>query len=173
MTDTEMKVQGILQELQSGEKAETVGAKEIAERLLGRIPGGVSKRSDAESSIDRELLEERIRDVNDKWEVPYYRPILVYRRAFHRLSTFFKRLVRRLLKFLLLPILEDQVHYNEASKDALNALYGDTVSIDITLRGMQKTIREQQQQIEELQRRLAAIAPEQAPAEDGKAAEEA
>ena len=174
MTDTEIKVQNILQEIETGEKSEHLSSGEIAERLLGRVPGSGRMRFDTESSIDRELLDEQIKELNEAWDIPYYRPILVYRKRFHRLSSFLKRLVRRLLKFLLLPMLEEQVAFNRTATDTFNALYSDTVSLDHTLHALQRTVLEQQRQIEQLQEKLGAEACGSQPdAEDGKAGEEA
>lgn len=72
--------------------------------------------------IDMKSFDLELQEVNNHWQLQYYRPINCYRKLIAKLIVFGKKVVRKLLKFLIEPLVEEQVQFNIATVQALNSI---------------------------------------------------
>lgn len=138
------KIQSILDEIGAGpllaQSAETatkskLTAQEIAHLLAGRSALEGNPKSANEQvrqgvpvfSMDSFALEQTKMAVNERWQIHYYRPIYSCRRFVGRAIVFGKRVVRKLLKFLIEPLVEEQNQFNSAVTQNLNVLRNNDV----------------------------------------------
>ncbi|MBB2182842.1 methyltransferase domain-containing protein [Lachnospiraceae bacterium MD1] len=64
---------------------------------------------------------------NQLYKVDYYRSIYSNRRFLSKPIIFFKRVVRKVMRFLLEPIVNDQNEFNASVTASINALYNNTI----------------------------------------------
>ena len=120
------KVQQIISEIEPVEMRPKT-ANDIADILLGKKDTLVTtvlpvKNDKKMNSIDWQILEERLRQANETWNIQYYRPIYSCRPILGKFIVFFKRMFRKIAKFLIEPIIAEQVQFNSAAVNSLNSL---------------------------------------------------
>lgn len=64
---------------------------------------------------------------NQLYKIGYYREIYSNRKYFGKFIVFFKRVVRRIMKFLIEPIINEQNDFNGSVTASINALYNNEV----------------------------------------------
>ena len=111
---------------------ETLTALEIARILSGQVQSHsvseVETRSQQSASMpqaavfltDKEPFEEDLRDANILCQIHYYRPIYSCRKWIGSFIVFGKKAARKLLKFLIEPVVEEQNQFNSAVVRTLN-----------------------------------------------------
>ena len=130
----EQTLRTILDQLHGSEnkvnRTKNLTAAEIAQ-ILASQPDEKSQKehqdTKAESEaglfqIDMESFDLEMQGVNSHWQLLYYRPINCYRKLVAKFIIFGKRVVRRLLKFLIEPLVEEQTQFNAATVKALNSM---------------------------------------------------
>ena len=131
MSGTAEYISNILTEIEEGQERFLTTA-EVAQRLLSRNDTGCpSSDSPTQMSqdeiIDTVYFENQVSSVNATWNVPYYRPLASHRKIMGRFIVFFKKVVRKILKHLLLPIVEDQNRFNASTTNAINAIRNNDI----------------------------------------------
>ena len=112
-------------------------ALEIAQILAGQTQGqdGGDEQEQqktlvsnvASFMIDQEKLDEELRTANGLFQIHYYRPIYSCRKFIGGFLVFGKKVVRKLLKFLIEPVVEEQNQFNAATVRSLNVMRNDHV----------------------------------------------
>lgn len=64
---------------------------------------------------------------NEYYRVEYYRGILTHRRFFGKTITLFKRVIRKMIRFLIEPIVKDQNEFNASITSSINALCNNEI----------------------------------------------
>lgn len=100
--------------------------------------------------IDREQLEQELREANAQCQIHYYRPIYSCRRWLGQIIVFGKKTVRKLLKFLIEPIIEEQNRFNSATTRALNAIRNHHVVFQAGLDYLSGETKKQEQSLEDM-----------------------
>lgn len=72
--------------------------------------------------IEKEHFEKELGEANNLYQIQYYRPICCYRKLIGRFIIFGKKVARRLLKFLIEPIVLQQSQFNAAIVRTLNSI---------------------------------------------------
>lgn len=138
MSNTAEKIRKILNEIEPAATAPKT-AKEIAGILLGCGDSAAEERSAQQETgasvqqgnvADLPIFDERMRLVNELWEIAYYRPIYSCRPLIGNIIVFFKRVFRKIAKFLIEPIVKEQIQFNSAAVNALNAVRNNDVVFD-------------------------------------------
>lgn len=153
MSGTAEYISNILTEIEEGQERFLTTA-EVAQRLLSRNDTGCpSSDSPTQMSqdeiIDTVYFENQVSSVNATWNIPYYRPLASHRKIIGRTIVFFKKAVRRILKFLLLPVIEDQNQFNASATNAINAIRNNDM---VFLHSIQHLVEENAHIKQELQR---------------------
>lgn len=158
MSGTAEYISNILTEIEEGQERFLTTA-EVAQRLLGRNDTGCpSSDSPTQMSqdeiIDTVNFENQVSSVNATWNIPYYRPLASHRKIIGRTIVFFKKAVRRILKFLLLPVIEDQNQFNASTTNAINAIRNNDI---VFLQSIKQLVEENaniKQHVERLETQL-------------------
>lgn len=139
-TNIAKKVQSILNEIEAGSLSQQVAggmtAQEIAQILSGvSVPQGEPESVGHDSqqkalpfTIDYLSMEQARLAANERWEIHYYRPIYSCRKFIGRAIVFGKRVVRKLLKFLIEPLVGEQTNFNSAVTQTLNAVRNNDIT---------------------------------------------
>lgn len=113
-------------------RAGTLTAMEIAQILSGQTQSHSTSEEGAQSQeptqlpqvtvfiADKEPFEQDLRDANTLCQIHYYRPIYSCRKWIGGCIVFGKKVARKLLKFLIEPIVEEQNQFNAATVRTLN-----------------------------------------------------
>lgn len=118
-----VKIKGIIAELEDsvaypGHKS----TKEVI-RILLQGEGTVSEpSSNFPYPFEMDELEYWRVACNERQEIHYWRAIYSHRRIIGRFIVFFKRVVRKVLKFLLLPMVEEANQFHQATAATFNVL---------------------------------------------------
>lgn len=64
---------------------------------------------------------------NQYYKIDYYRNIISYRKHFTKVIVFIKRIIRKMMRFLIEPILLEQNDFNASVTSSINALYNNAV----------------------------------------------
>lgn len=129
------KIHGILNELESDSGQGTRSAEQIARILLGEAVESKHNEknsvqpvaSEQKCKIDMYNMEQPREGANQTWEIQYHRPIYSHRRIIGRAIVFGKRVTRKILKFLIEPIVKDQTQFNSNAVKTLNAMRNNDV----------------------------------------------
>ena len=144
-TNIAEKVQSILDEIEAGSLSEQVSggmtAQEIAQILSGVSAPQGEPETDANGlqqktpdfAMDYPAMEQARLAANERWELHYYRPIYSCRKFIGRGIVFGKRVVRKLLKFLLEPLVEEQNNFNSAVTQAINAVRNNDITFQAAI----------------------------------------
>ena len=94
---------------------------------------------------DSQILEENVKDLSE------YEMISEYPTYFGRgLKAIFKRLVKKLVRFYVLPVVEMQNLFNHSAKEVGTQLYADSLVKEKQIEELKKEIEELKKQIKEL-----------------------
>ena len=77
--------------------------------------------------FDFDTLKRHKEDCNRQYNVPYYRGIMPSWKRFNRPVIFMKRIIRKLCRSLIEPIVEQQNDFNASAVNTLNALYNNEI----------------------------------------------
>lgn len=168
MSSTAEKILAILNELEPTANAEKRSAQEVAKILLGespagtnaeQVPGTVSGQSKGERQqkalIDSFPMEVARNAANNAWQLHYYRDIYSCRPGIGKLIVFAKRVVRKVLKFLIEPITEEQTRFNSATVNTLNAMRNNDVVLEAYILQLQNALQQSQSALEQTRQMLA------------------
>lgn len=130
--DIEQTLQIILNQIHGSENnnAKDLTAAQIVRIFLNQDEREVSQpkphinsnNKDGMLQIDLENFDFELQQVNNHWQLFYYRPITSYRKFIAGLVVLGKRIIRRLLKFLIEPLVEEQGQFNAATARVLNSV---------------------------------------------------
>lgn len=98
-------------------KAETIAIPEIK----------VEEVINNEFCFDMNSLRKHKEDCNRQFIVPYFRGIMPSWKHFNRPVIFIKKVIRKLCRSLIEPMVEQQNNFNASATNALNALYNNEV----------------------------------------------
>lgn len=165
MSETIPVIRKILEEI--GDSDQTGGlpdsgiksAQQVVGILLDRRPEDGPGGAVSSSGYDLDDLSRWKERVNQLYQVHYYRVIHSHRKVLGPVIIFFKKVIRKILKFLFEPMLEEQNEFNGAATASINALYNAVVvSQDMrdrlmeqkeTLAGLEDRLREEKEQLEQ------------------------
>lgn len=110
----EINVQRMIEEIQA----------EISEKhweqepiLFDEVPVMDCDALHAGGAFDREFLRAATNEMNQRWEIRAYRPLLG-----ERIKVFIKRVFRKLMKFYIEPVTEDISEYNAYTVRSVNSI---------------------------------------------------
>lgn len=145
--NTEDKVNRIINEIHGGRQQKSV--KDVMDTLLS---GGADASSDSQSRPVSEDMPRLISDMreleiwrennNRLYQVNYYRPIYSGRKLIGRTLVFVRRIIRRMIRFLLEPIVRDQNEFNGSVTASINAVYNNTIVFQSFMDDMGQRIKE-------------------------------
>lgn len=151
------RIQAILMELDADTKVSEKSAGEIADILLQRKAQNEPKTKQQESFpgtdaaiFDMAEMEVNLHKVNSKWQLSYYREIENYGRGMERIVVFAKRLVRKLIRFVVEPIVRDAQEFHAAVTRTLNAFRNNDIAFDHHIRAVEAENRQQEERIRSL-----------------------
>ena len=165
------RIQAILTELDAEAEGRGKSAAEIADILLQR-----KAEDNAESTAevqevqevqeefhiaaapiyDTEELESNLYAVNTRWRVEYYRDIVNYGRGLERIVIFAKRVVRKLIRSVVEPIVRDVQEFHAVVTRTLNALRNNDIVFDNHIREIEAGNARRDLYIQSLKRGLQA-----------------
>lgn len=176
MKTTSDKIAMILEEIRTGVKAHDISAKKSISandvvRLMLRIEndspaaGGRSGNSAiiTNSQDQADIIPEkrftfdnhelkRCKDRNNEvWAVNYFRPLTSYFRLFSPIVIWVKRKIRKMLFFLISPIVEDQNNANCSFTSSINAIYNNELVTEEFVHYMEECIRRYNNRIGQLE----------------------
>lgn len=140
---------------------ELLTAEQIAHILSTEEPKYVESQEEtsapstlyaASFHIDLEKLDRELRDVNGLYQIKYYHPIYSCRKLIGKWIVWGKRIVRKLLKFLIEPILNDQSDFNAAVAQSLNSMRNNHVVFQAAINSICDEIAQQRRAVEALHR---------------------
>lgn len=128
-------------------------------------PVPVSSTENLESEInfyfDMEELQHWRTQMNQTFQIPYYREIPCFRKHFRKVILFVKRGIRKACRFLLEPVLTEQSAFNMNTTSAINALTNNEIVTESFIYHeqqkslkIQKTLEACEQQITQVSREL-------------------
>jgi len=142
------RIQAILREIDvDSNMTKGKTAQEIADILLNE--NTIPPMSSAEAAHPQEnavsnapicemhLVDNNLRQVNEKWVVEYYRPFPHHGRKYEKLVIFAKRVVRKLLKCVVEPITRVVHEFHSAVANTLNAMRNNDVVFDAHIRAIE------------------------------------
>lgn len=97
----------------------------------------------AVSIIDDESVKDVLININNQWNVSYYRPST----SGNHIKILFKKVVRKLIKPIMLPVVTEQTNFNAKVVQILNNLY-------VQLKNEQKQKELLLKQIEKLEKKM-------------------
>ena len=98
---------------------------------------------DESQDFSRKRLNENVTYLNEHWEVSAYRELYVSSGLKGKMFVFVKKVIRKLTKFYVEPIVNDQNQYNAGVTRSMNE--------------MRRFIRETQQENQELKKRIEEL----------------
>ena len=164
MSSAAEKILTILNELEPVNDQNNRSAEEIAKILLGESsaetkieqshgfqPEKCRVERQQTPLIDRFPMEASRNAANDAWQLNYYRDIYSCRPVIGKLIVFAKRVVRKILKFLIEPITEEQTRFNSAAVNTLNAIRNNDVVFEAYIAQLLNAVADNQQKLREMQ----------------------
>jgi hypothetical protein len=112
---------------------------EVRERVRARRASGHGQAGDADDAALSEL-QAAIQDVNVNARVNSHLPLLWENMIVGRLRSLLQRLVRRLLRWYINPIVDQQNVYNAASAKALTLLAAENARLRRDMRQLQSKL---------------------------------
>lgn len=165
MSKTRATIETILSQIEGHGPAENLSTHEVSLRLLGRNADASSQTDpcvqgtgESEDFVDLHHMQQQIETVNQLWNVECYGPIYSCRRVIGKLIVFCKRVIRKLTKFIVEPIVEQQVQFNAASANAFNALRNDDIAMAAQINELLKENRRLQNKLCEIEENLENFA---------------
>ncbi len=98
-------------------------------------------------------LDVCIEEVNNSWSVSAYREIKSRGGILGKIIIFFKKAIRKIIKFYVEPIVEDQVVYNTNVVRVLNSVQENIYQNESIVLELKKEIRELKKEIRELKKK--------------------
>ncbi len=127
--DIEQIMEEIRQEIKDkGYTSEMLSFKDVdgRDKLRGKTSGKI---------FDREELQEKIYLANMRMNVPWY-----YATEGNPLAVLAKKVIRKLIRFAIIPITETQNAYNEAAAQSLSQLLAYVEEQDQTIKKLEERI---------------------------------
>lgn len=175
MHNTMKKVEKIKEELEQplGEQAfhytmpedlaagqASVDAQKLADALLKRsVRESLTERREkdylTQIQQESEALRKDVAANNQIYLVNYYREL-----EGNKLAVFFKKAIRKLLYFLLQPVIDEQNRYNASVTQSFNEMYAVTEKQTAVLQQQRQTIIRLQKRCEKLEDRLERVEKE-------------
>lgn len=100
-------------------------------------------------------FEQNLKEANASWQIHYYRPIYSCRKWIGSGIVFGKKVARKLLKFLIEPVVEEQNQFNSATVRTLNDIRNHHVVFQAATDYLCQETRKQAQQLEDLRNESA------------------
>lgn len=151
MSSAAERVQSIIGEIESDDFASRT-AQEIADILLGQDMSSAMQSQGGENplleTIDRPIFENRLSAANATCQIRYYRPIYSCRRVIGRFIVFFKKVFRKVAKFLIEPIVNDQNRFNSAATQTLNSIRNNDTVFEAQIGALYQMLLEHAQRID-------------------------
>lgn len=159
MTETEKEIRKIFDEIEQNNYQKedcSRSTKEIVGLLLNRPFEDEKELTRLEAfkesgfQMDLEELRKWKENNNQIYEVSYGHFIFNNRRFIGKIIVFFRKIVRRLLRFLIEPIIAEQNQFNGSVTASINAIYNNDLV-------MQSYISIQEQKIKELEENCRSV----------------
>lgn len=161
------RIQKILQEIDSDTVvAPSKTAWEVAEILLQEQPASsaIQQECPADNSVgqggetvtvihsgpiyDVHSMETKLRDANARWVVRYYRHFPRSGGRLEKIKIFVKRVIRKLVKFLIEPITHEVQEFHIAVVHTLNAMRNNDVVFDSHIRAIEQANAQRDNQLQ-------------------------
>lgn len=120
MSKTAEKIINIVEEI-DGSFEEKLDGQAIANLIINRAPIIEQEKDECEKLL--ESSEPDKIDMNRLWSYDYYQPVISNKKGFGILIVFIKKVIRRILRFLILPIVTHQNNFNASVTRTVNSLY--------------------------------------------------
>lgn len=104
-------------------KGNQANIKNLA-RLLERNLSMNPKKDTPRSDIHDAALDEALRASNNTWFFELHKPVTSHRKFIGRFIVFFKKLQRKVLKWYIRPLFEDQIRFNSSITRTINEVVG-------------------------------------------------
>ena len=91
------------------------------------------EKKDSDCIFDMEELRHWKEQMNQEYRSVYYREITSGRKHFRRIIVFVKRVIRKLCRFLIEPVIEEQNRFNADTTAAINTLYNNEVVTEASI----------------------------------------
>lgn len=134
-------VKDIITQIETEHKTEKTGKKTMDE-VIGLFlkdsastdsAGDGSVSESRESYFDMEELKHWKEQMNQTYEIHYNREIICFRKYFRRPAIFLKRLVRKLCRSLIQPMVEEQNTFNANATASVNSLFNNEIVTEIVI----------------------------------------
>ena len=169
MSKTRATIETILSEIEGYSPAEKLSIQEVTQRLLGRNANAISQKENCAQDtktgrdlVDLHHMQQQIEAVNQLWKVECYGPIYSCRRVIGKLVVLCKRVIRRLTRFIVEPVVGQQVQFNAAATNAFNALRNDDIAMTAQIDKLLMENRHLQDKLHEIEEKLVnfSVSPE-------------
>lgn len=162
MSKTTKKIEKIIDEIEndiilSKGNNEEKSVSQVVDILLDKENGGLEKNNSEKKFNESEFyldMDELLywKEKNNKYYmVEYYRGILSHRRFIGKAINFVKKIIRKMVKFLIEPIVKDQNEFNASVTASINAICNN----EIVTRGFIKSQENQRNLIDEQIRQIS------------------
>jgi len=119
MSVTAKKARAVLEEIESGLGQTGISGQEVAFILRGK---GDHERVE-KRLYNTSLMEQHREAMNAVSEISYYRPLTASRSILKKPIIFIKKILRKMMCYLIQPIADDQTEFNRASTATVNEMY--------------------------------------------------
>jgi len=123
MSVTAKKAKEVLDEIEGGLRQTGVSGWEVASILLGKENYASSKDRIERGLYDTSLMEQHRETMNAASGISYYRPLTASRSILKKPIIFVKRVLRKMMRYLIQPMADDQTEFNRASAATVNEMY--------------------------------------------------
>ena len=137
MKGTWDEIRAVLDAIESGEDAQRrdeMSMDEIAAILLGRK----NSRKQALSGLSD--MQDCLADLQKKAALEYYLPLPEEASFRMKLGNFVKRVIRRLMKPIMLPIIDNQTRYNQAALVMMEKMYQHEEALNVELCALRQLV---------------------------------
>lgn len=147
-----------MEDLEAGQSP--VDAQKLADALLKRsVRESLKERREKDYLTkiveESEALQKDVAANNQIYLVNYYREL-----EGNKLAVFFKKAIRKVLYFLLQPVIDEQNRFNASVTQSLNEMYAVTEKQTAVLQQQRQTIIRLQKRCEKLEDRLERVEKE-------------
>jgi len=127
-------------------------ADDLIRRILGRpaLNGEDLKDIPIQGDLELNELIQNRDGMNSSWSIVADRPIASHRRWIGKLIVFGKRVVRKLLRWYINPIAEDQTRFNVYATSAINEITNKMLMMERNFKVIDRKFRDLEKQIDYL-----------------------
>ena len=137
MKGTWDEIRAVLDAIESGEDAQRrdeMSMDEIAAILLGR------KNSRKQALSGLSSMQDCLADLQKKAALEYYLPLPEETSLRMKLGNFVKRVIRRLMKPVMLPIIDNQTRFNQAALVMIEKMFRHEEALNMELSALRQLV---------------------------------